>query len=131
MKQFSSNVGELKNRYVFPFSIPRQWHLISRHYDMVLPWDSGLIPRGMPQGFVLNMASVQTHQRLQPECKKKLKIIKDHERGISLHNISSYINHVFIFQNSHQHLKTFQFFFFLNSIDVCTSISSLLHYWIC
>lgn len=71
MKQFSSNVGELKNRYVFPFSIPRQWHLISRHYDMVLPWDSGLIPRGMSQGFILNMASVQTHQGLQPECKKK------------------------------------------------------------
>lgn len=78
---------------------------------MVLPWDSGLIPRGMSQGFILNMASVQTHQGLQPECKKKWKIIKDHERGISFHNISSYINHVFIFQNSHQHLKTFQFFF--------------------
>lgn len=41
---------------------------------------------------------------------KKRKINKDHERGISLHNISSYINHVFIFQNSHQHLETFQFF---------------------
>lgn len=61
---------------------------------MVLPWDSGLIPRGMSQGFILNMAPVQTHQGLQPEC-KKLKIVKDHEQGISLHNISSYINHVF------------------------------------
>lgn len=79
---------------------------------MVLPWDSGLIPRGMSQGFILNMASVQTHQGLQPECKKNRKIIKYYEWGISLHNISSYINHVFIFQNSHQHLETFQFFFF-------------------
>lgn len=70
MKQFSSNVGELKNQYLFLFFITRQWHLIGRHHDMVLPWDSGLIPRGMSQGFVLNMAPVQTHQGLQPECKK-------------------------------------------------------------
>lgn len=93
---------------------------------MVLPWDSGLIPRGMPQGFVLNMASVQTHQRLQPECKKKWKIIKDHERGISFHNISSYINHVFIFQNSHQHLETFQFFFKTRLMYVPPFLSSFI-----
>lgn len=66
----SSTVGELKNQYLFLFFITRQWHLIGRHHDMVLPWDSGLIPRGMSQGFVLNMAPVQTHQGLQPECKK-------------------------------------------------------------
>lgn len=93
---------------------------------MVLPWDSGLIPRGMSQGFILNMASVQTHQGLQPECKIKWKIIKDHERGISLHNISSYINHVFIFQNSHQHLKTFQFFFKTRLMYVPPFLSSFI-----